>query len=219
MSAIKAEEFARTALKLFPPYQWDGPQEDFWIDSVMENLAAFSDQVIERGLKDMVQKRRRRDGVPAVSDCIDYCSQARRWMELQEGKENLALGDKGHRADADRKYSDERKVFAETLIVGPMGREAVRDGWIIALRDFAQRENRLPKVKSEIKGIDDHKGFLAAHATALVASVQEGHRMQGMMKHFAAMGENMMAEQKRLALVVQGKLQPGEKMDADGVVR
>jgi hypothetical protein len=100
----------------------------------------------------------------------------------------------------DSPFSGWRIKLADDLIMCPMGKEAAKEGWILALHDFARENGRLPtgseisRVKAVPKGFDD--------AYALAARGEAGPLGFDLIKHI---GNPMIARRKALAARVLGE--------------
>lgn len=168
-STAAVDKFVKTVLQVWPPYRWEDSQEENWIDIVAGKIAGFSDQVIERALSEMVGKRgltKEERRTPTPAECIAACSEAKRWIDVQNGQKVLPTLN----AEVDNKYpehSDARKRQADDLIRGRMGsphvgQQAAKDHyWIMQLHDFCRQEQRLPNdkeisnLKRKAKDTDD----------------------------------------------------------------
>lgn len=149
MSTAAAKKFAMKALQLFPPFRWDDEQEDDWIQDVMKEISHFDDDVIDRGERDMVQTRKRKDGTPAVSDCIRYCAEAFRWMQTKANKDKLLPSATPEPFLADWRLDD----FANDIALNrqdPLCVRAAKENWIGVLHSFVRKHRRMPSATEKI---------------------------------------------------------------------
>lgn len=197
MSTAAAKKLALKALQLFPPFRWDDQQENDWIQDVMREIAHFDDAVIEAATTEMVRKRRRKDGTPAVSDCIGYCVEAKRWRDAETGKAQLI-----QEADAGQHgaWTRDRRKLAYDLIKGPLGKQAAREGWILSLWDFCRNNGRLPSGPNAVREIERCKRTSAEFDEAYAACI----RGQGgaLNRELEELGASMLAKRERLTAEV-----------------
>lgn len=162
MSGKAIAKFVATVFQHWPPFRWDKGQEDAWATSLATELAGFSEAVLNKAIEEMVRKRgltQRERSIPTVAECINYCSEAKRWLEADQRKGELPITDAPTASHFD--WTADRKKLAIDLMSGPMGKEAAKDGWIGTLDAFCRKHARLPKgpeinaVKKAAKEFDD----------------------------------------------------------------
>jgi hypothetical protein len=163
--------------------------EQEWIGSMVRNLRTYGAPVLDRAAQKIIDTRTDRR-FPLPSECKKTCDEiaARDHQEQQAG-----------RLTPDAKlpppFSEWRVKLADDLVTCPMGREAAKDGWILALHDFARENGRLPaggeitKVKAVPKGFDD-------------AYADNMRRHDPMAKALRVLGDKMVARRKALADMV-----------------
>jgi hypothetical protein len=83
--------FIAAVIQHFPPFRWDPEQEKAWAKTLEKELSGFPDAVLSRAIGEMIRTRKDRR-IPLVSECIDYCLDARRWLEAEKGKGQLSAG-------------------------------------------------------------------------------------------------------------------------------
>lgn len=108
--------------------------EDQWLDMMIGELHVFSDDVLTAAAKKLM--RSRLDFFPRVGQCVDACIAERRFIEGSTPELRDAVAAKSKRTRFDS--------LADELIMGPVGRKAARDGWVLGLYDFIRREGRMP---------------------------------------------------------------------------
>jgi hypothetical protein len=134
-----ATDFVERVLQIWPPFRWDEVQEQAWAELMVRELCGFKPEVLERGFQELVRKRKE-SRTPTPAECISACAEAKRWLEMEANDGKLP----GFREPSRGDYSKEREGFALTMLKSPLGKEAARDGWVLAAFNFATREGRLP---------------------------------------------------------------------------
>lgn len=134
-------DFIETILLHFPPFRWDEDQEKAWAQTMARELSGFTPEVLRKASDTMIRSRRERR-IPLVSECIDACSDARRWLDANKRASSM---DVGHApATATEMKWNERTALADTLVNCPTGRQAAQEGWIGSLHSYAIKHGRLP---------------------------------------------------------------------------
>lgn len=189
MSSKAVTQFVDAVLQHFPPYRWEESQERSWMDTLIRELSGFSDAVLSRALSEMIRTRKDRR-IPLVSECIDACLDAKRWLEADKGKGELTMGP----APANqswRDWTEDAFKLSKDLMSGPMGLQAANEGWIGCLDAYCRKHKRLPP-EGEIPALKRKaKEFDETYAEC----VRGGWDGAG---KWAAMGEEMLAKRKRL---------------------
>ena len=141
MSNKSVLSFVDAVIQHYPPYRWDEEQEKAWVNTMVRELGGFSDQVLEHAKTTMLRTRTERR-IPLVSECINACVEARRWIERDKVASEMPEINKS----AGAAYSPEREALANSLIRSAMGREAAqaRPCWILSLWEFCRDNQRLP---------------------------------------------------------------------------
>ena len=123
-----------------------------WLRSLSRALSGFTPDCLKKASELVVQTRKYRS-FPLVSECIDACNDAQKWINAQ--KPALALQD----PMLIPQWSRDRTLLADDLVMGALGRRAANEGWISALHQFCRKEMRLPN-DEEIKAcIERARGF------------------------------------------------------------
>jgi hypothetical protein len=189
MSDKAISKFIDTMILHFPPFRWDEAEEAQWAQSLTMELRAFSTAVLEKAATDTIRTRKDRK-IPLVSECINACLDARKFLDAKEGAEALAI------VPQKAKSYDDKKSLANDLVMGPEGRQAAKEGWIGILHDYAKNHGRLPP-PSEFPGMKrEAKEFDAAYARCV--------RGDGMFaaKQLQELGAKMLKRRNELADMV-----------------
>jgi hypothetical protein len=129
--------------------------EQEWMGSMVRNLRTYPASVLDRGAQKLIDTRTDRR-FPLPSECKKVCDEIAS-RDHQERQASQLTPD----AKLPPQFSEWRVKLADDLIMCPMGREAAKEGWILALHDFARDNGRLPvggeisKTKAVRKGFDD----------------------------------------------------------------
>lgn len=158
--------FADTVLQHYPPFRWDEGKEAAWAATMVQELSGFSDEVVERAGRELVRTRRKPQ-TPLVSECVDACVAARRWVEAEKNSGRLPIegGALGH---GHLDWTADRLKLASELMSTPVGKHAAQEGWAGALWSFARKNARLPQAGAETSGCKDAaRGFDEAYAVCV----------------------------------------------------
>ena len=157
MSTKAVLTFIDTVIQHYPPYRWDEEQEKAWVNTMVRELGGFSEDVLNRAIKEMIRTRKDRR-IPLVPECLSACHDARRWIDAEKNKGQLPMGEK---PSSGLDWTGDRLKLATDLCMSPMGREAAKEGWVQQLHDFARKNSRLPQpgeigaLKREAKAFDE----------------------------------------------------------------
>lgn len=155
MKIASATDFVESVLQIWPPFRWDEVQEQAWAALMVRELSGFNPAVLERGFQEMV-RRRKETRTPTPAECIAVCVEARKWLELEASTEQLP-----ELRQSSDEWSRERRKLAHDLKRSDLGRQAAREGWIVALWNFCRRNQRLPsgreidQCKRDSEGIEE----------------------------------------------------------------
>lgn len=114
-------------------------RDAIWADSMVKALAGFSAEILRAAAQQIIHTRKYRD-FPLPAECIDACRKAKDRLDTAERAAKLPAM-REHRVGGG--FLNTR--LANELIVGPMGRQAAKEGWILSLHDFISKHSRLPK--------------------------------------------------------------------------
>lgn len=214
-------EFMDKILLHFPPFRWTEEQEKSWSETLVQEVYPFTAAARERAAKTMVRTRDK--GTPSVAKCVAACVEAKRWIDIEEGKSKLPLGPISSSNDT---WSAERIRFAYELCHTALGRQAAREGWVFALWNFCRegvlgpdgrREHRHPNPKE----IERLKKQAAEHRQLVEQLHRESTEQKpkpnpdrgwiklgdtNVVSSLAALGDSMLAKERRIATeVLAGK--------------
>jgi hypothetical protein len=165
----------------------DTPEaEDAWLKSMVLCLKGYNRETLSAAATRIINSRAERS-FPLPAECKKVCDEIATWQTSQSA-----------RLPVDRlppTFSPARVKLADDLVMCPMGQEAAKDGWILAIHDFARENGRLPTGGeiSKVKAVP--KGFDAAYADNL--------RCHGeMAKALKVLGDKMIARRKELTEMV-----------------
>jgi hypothetical protein len=192
VSSKAVTQFVDGVLQHYPPFRWDESQERSWMDTLIRELSGFSDPVLTRAIGEMIRTRKDRR-IPLVSECIDYCLDARRWLDAEKGKGQLSTGPAPANASF-LDWTEDAFKLSRDLMSGPMGLQAAKEGWIGCLDEYCRKFKRLPPV-GEIEGPEGlkrkAKEFDETYAECVRGGFQDAAR-------WASMGEEMLAKRNNL---------------------
>lgn len=129
-------------------------RQDEWIDSLTAAFRSYSADVLQRAAQRIVDTRTDRR-FPLVAEIHKVCAQ----IIYDDGIKQQSLGVVQDPEKA-TPYSESRERWADTLVNGELGREAAREGWILALHDYAREHGKLPdrpgaaRLKASVAGFE-----------------------------------------------------------------
>lgn len=154
--------FADMVLQHFPPFRWEEHQEKAWAETMVRELGGFSEAVIARASQEIIRTRKKPQ-TPLVSECIESCVSAKRWMDANANKGRLPIDGGGSSANLD--WTADRLKLASELVNTHLGRQAAKEGWVGALWSFARKNSRLPQQGKEVDECKrDASGFDEAYS-------------------------------------------------------
>lgn len=214
---MSPSEFMDKVLLHWPPFRWTEEQERAWSEDLVQEVHGFSAAIRKRASETMVRSRPRRAGTPGVADCVAACVEAKRWIDIEEGKTKLPLGP----ADRAGEWEAGRLKLAYDLCNSDLGRQAAKEGWLLSLWNFCrvprgdppgQRHPKGAEIEQLKKQADDHRRrVIELHAQA---EKEERERKaagewvrvgDGVAASLASLGESMLTKQERMAKEVLGK--------------
>lgn len=194
MSHQEIAEFADAMLQHFPPFrQWEDYQEKAWADTMASELSCFPKEVLARAQREIIRTRKpNMPRPPMVSECIQACLEARRWIEADASKGQLPA----MRPAAGDEWSTERVKLAYDLIKSSLGKEAGRDGWILSLWGFCRINQRVPQGPETERCKRDAQEFDTAYADCVRGAAGP---LSGVLE---GLGAAMLAKRESLAAEV-----------------
>lgn len=207
MTSKAVTDFVETILLHFPPFRWDEEQEKAWAATMVRELACFQPDVLRKAAETMIRSRRERR-IPLVSECIDACSDAKRWLDANKRASSMDVGQAPPTA-SEMKWA-ERERLADDLIACPLGQSAAREGWIGALHAYAVKFGRLPQqgelttVKAQAKDFDSaYADVVRGEAPDKAGEVRKIPPM--MLSVLQKLGADMLAKRRARERRVLGK--------------
>ena len=206
MSADAALKFIDVVMQHYPPFRWDEEQEKAWAATMVRELGGFSDEVITKTTERMVRTRTERR-TPLVSECINACSETRKWLEQERQTQSLAVDHDTNPQNRD--WTADRLKLASELMNTPMGKQASKEGWVGCLWSFARRNSRLPQQGKDVEQCkQDAKGVDEAYAT-LVRGPKPDDPNRALVAPIMAALERLGAEMLRRRHVIEQRVLGG----------
>jgi len=134
-----AKHFIAEVLRAYPPFRWEPETEELWMSVLMKRLPSFSDEVLTRTLDHMLATRDDRR-TPLPPECLKFCQETRRQIDMEKGKSNLPIEPSAAEGD----WTADRLRLADSLVMTPLGKEAAKNGWIGMLHSFCRKNMRAP---------------------------------------------------------------------------
>lgn len=108
-----------------------------WLRDMVRSLKDANAEVLDRAAGLIIDRRKYRS-FPLLSDIRDACEAAAE--DIKRERPRLI----GHQPVQHGSTIEDRENFARDLLLGAMGRQAAREGWIFGLFTFARDHMRLP---------------------------------------------------------------------------
>ena len=172
-------------------------RDDAWADSMVKALRGFTREVLNAAAADIIATRKYRN-FPLPAECIEACWKAKDRLSTAERAANLPGLAQHNIITSGKGPKQYNEMHGDQLIVGPMGRQAAKEGWILSLHDFASLYHRLPdpgeipRLKQAAKSFDTHYAICVRggweQAQALVQGI--GDTMLAKRKKYAAMAQS-----------------------------
>jgi hypothetical protein len=189
VSSKAVTQFVDGVLQHYPPFRWDESQERSWMDTLIRELSGFSDDVLSRATKEMIRTRKDRR-IPLVSECIDYCLDAKKWLGAEKSSGELSTGPAPANASF-LDWTEDAFKLSRDLMSGPMGLQAAKEGWIGCLDAYCRKFKRLPPA-GEIPTLQRQaREFNETFNKCVRGGFQDAAR-------WASMGEEMLRRRNKL---------------------
>lgn len=145
------EHFATPLRGVLGDPRGDGVDPAAFYDALSEDLAPFTVHQLGTAVKAIRRAPRKRMGFPTIEECLGACrsivpdpaapSVKARTFKTREERE------------AEELSARQRRRAAAGLCRCELGAEADREGWLIALIDFAEDYGRLPETARELADV------------------------------------------------------------------
>ena len=186
---MNAVDFVTNLVMHFPVRHENAEREREWLGSIVAAVKFYEGDILAAAVQRIIDTRTDRR-FPLPAEIRKVCNQVA--VDSQKGK--MSFEPKMGKSDA---FSDHRVRLADELIVGPMGRRATKEGWILSLHDFCRKNARLPS-DYEIKPlITAALGFRDAYEEAIRGGWPGARGL-------ASLGDKMNARREELGKIVNG---------------
>lgn len=187
--STKVADFISKLVMHYPVRFESEERETEWIGSMAAAFKSYNSDVLQRAAQKIIDTRTDRR-FPLVAEIHKVCTS----IIYDDGlkQQSLSVNPSPEKASV---YSESREKWADTLVMGEMGRQAAKEGWILTLHDYARQHGRLPepagigKLKAQARGFDD----------ALEQCRAGGFQMA---VHLRELGTSMLARRQALADMV-----------------
>jgi hypothetical protein len=201
-------DFVEMSLQLYPPFRWDEDQEKAWGAIMARELGGFSPAALDRGFAEMVRSRRKETRTPSPGECLSFCSEAKRWLDL-EANDGKLPGLREHGSD---EWSTERQRLAYDLVHSAMGKQAAADDpcWVRSLWAFCRKNQRMPsgheieQCKQDARSLDEgYRDALRGETADLDGVMKPLPRLLAV--EIQKLGASMLAKREKLRAEVLGR--------------
>ena len=189
--------------------------EEQWLKTVVDELRCYAPEVTNEAGRAILRKKLR--GFPLIAELHDACQEARRMQEYRNPKlrekPGAAREDFPWKRATDGALKPRFGDVAETIITGPLGRQAAREGWVLVLRDWIARNGRQP---DEIECRQLRR--TAAETSELYRSLtsHDGHGIAdpAMRKKLISFAEGILERNRQLSARILGDDDAGDRSPA-----
>lgn len=133
------QKFLEEVLVHFPRREASETDEMMWVRSMKREMEGFSPAVLAKAAQIIIGTCDRRDFQWLPKQCKAACYEADKLLKAERPRLVGTEPPAPHVAT-----TADRERLAMELILGPMGRQATREGWIHSLYTFARDHMRLP---------------------------------------------------------------------------
>lgn len=144
-AADVSSNFIDELLIHFPRRDLEEEDDVKWAQSMTRNLEGFPPDVLVRAAQIIIDtagyKNGQREFHWLPKECKEACLKAERAIADEKPKFKFTGKPDGQKVEDTHDY---RERLALELILGPMGRRAAREGWILGLFNFIKDKMRLP---------------------------------------------------------------------------
>lgn len=191
--SIAVSKFISDLAIHFPPKHARPELETAWIRSMAEALRGYHPDVLEDAAKQIIATRKY-TSFPLPAECKHACNAVAEYRQFICRSQTLPE----FRTSTGDEWTSERVKLAYDLIKSGMGKEAARDGWVLALWNFARKNQRLPS-GSEINACKrEAEEFNAAYAECVKGGWPEARALE-------KLGSSMLAKREKLSAEVLGR--------------
>lgn len=191
--SIAVSKFITDLALHFPPKHARPELETAWIRSMAEALRGYPAKVLEDAARQIIATRKY-TSFPLPAECKQACNAVAEYQQFLVRSQTLPT----FRSSTGDEWTTERVKLAYDLIKSGMGKEAAKDGWILALWNFARKNQRLPQ-GTEISACKrEAKEFDETYAKCVKGGWPEA-------KKWEALGASMLAKREKLAGEVLGR--------------
>lgn len=147
----------------------DERSEQLWLDQMIDELKGYDGEVLKDAARNLLRKKLQ--GFPRLAECVEVCNEAKRWIDGRKPK--LPMG--ADAGDREAGWLGRYETLADSLITGPEGREAARDGYVTSLWQFIGRQGRLPSPGEKAKIITGARETDELYAAMLRGTQRSGN--------------------------------------------
>lgn len=156
--STKVASFISRLVVHFPVRFETEERELEWIQSLSQALRSYDASVLERAAQRIVETRTERR-FPLVGEINKVLQSIAYDDQLQQ--KMLGAKDATFQPEKVSKWSDSRQQWADSLVMGELGRQAAKEGWILALHNHVVETGKLPErgeihaLQRSVNGFDE----------------------------------------------------------------
>lgn len=178
----------------FFPVKHDPPSRvTAWLASMFRDLRGYSSQVLDEAARDIIRNRKERY-FPLPAECREACEAVKKRSDIASRASQLSATTWTYKRDDD--YAPWRVQLADDLIRCDIGRQAVKEGWVLSLHDYARKHGKLP-TQAEFHGL---KQAAKEFDRAYTECVRGGWPQAAVLRD---LGDKMIARREELSDMVQ----------------
>lgn len=150
-------DFIEALLVHYPVRHDTEEREDAWVKSMIAALRDFDGSLLQEVANDIIRTRKYRN-FPLLSEILDKCDEI---QERRAARKREAMLPELRTPQGADEWTTERCKFAHDMKRSDLGKQAAREGWIVAFWHFCRRNLRAPdgreidQCRRDSDGIDE----------------------------------------------------------------
>lgn len=192
--SIAISKFITDLAVHFPPKHARPELEATWLKSMAEALRGTAPKVLEEAARHLINTRKY-NSFPLPAECRAVCMEIAERQELRQNEGSLPGIGFSYGLD----WTQERRNLASQLICGALGKEAAKDGWILALWNFCREKQRLPS------GAEIHRCKAVAREFDQLYALTVQGKAGPWSSDLEKLGASMLKKRKELSDVAHGR--------------
>jgi hypothetical protein len=156
-------DFIEALLVHYPVRHDTEEREDAWVKSMIGALRDHDADLLMEVANDIIRTRKYRN-FPLLSEILDKCDEA---IDRRQARKREAMLPELRIHEGHDEWSTERCRFAHDMKRSDLGKQAAREGWVVAFWHFCRRNMRAPVGREIEQCKRDSDGIEELYAQAM----------------------------------------------------